>query len=67
MVLEQYGEEILTIEKMAREKLDHLTERYDQYIANGRVLGLCFAFDIHSSQENEQATSLDTGICSISF
>ena len=55
ITLQQYGEEILAIEEMAKEKLNHLVERYDQFIANGRALGLCFAFDIHSSQENEQA------------
>ena len=57
MVVEQYGEEIIAIEKTVREKLSHLSDRYGQYIANGRALGLCFAFDIHFSQGNEQAKS----------
>ena len=55
IVLDQHGEEILSIEKMARERLSHISNRYDQFIANGRAMGLCFAFDIHSSKGDEQA------------
>ena len=55
IVLEQYQEDIVAIEKMAKVRLAHLVDRHDQFIANPRTLGLCFAFDIHSSIGAEQA------------
>ena len=55
VVLDQYGEDILAIEKMVKERLSHLVEHYDKFIANPRVMGLCFAFDIHPETHIEQA------------
>ena len=57
MVMDQYREGILSMEKMAHEGLAHLAGHYEQFIANPRARGLCFAFDIHPSVNNEQAKS----------
>ena len=38
-------------------RLSHLIDHHNQFIANPRVMGLCFAFDIHPTIGKEQASA----------